>query len=96
MDKIQEKYSTQAIKYHNMYMYFIKDAISVISFCKVQGIPIHGVEAFMLSGRGIQPSSEHSLWFKDIKMSNWEEVIDFLKRKENEEYLYELWYEGYE
>lgn len=95
MERLEEKYKDTVIRRRNMWLFFIKDAKNVIADCQTWNIAINGLDAFLLSGRGIQPSMEHSLWFDDESKSNYSRAIDFLSRPENEEYLYEIWFEGY-
>lgn len=75
-------------------MYFTKTAEDVIVLCKESRRNIQGLEAFRLSGHGIQPSQNNSIWFEENK-ENWNKAIDFVLKKENSEFLYEIWYEGY-
>ena len=93
-DIIKEKYSNQAILYGNMYLYFIRTAKDAIVDCKINNINITGLEAFKLTGEGIQPSQEHSVDF-NAGEDNWQKAIDFLCNIEDLTYLYEIWYEGY-
>lgn len=93
-DFIKEKYLKKAVIYDNIWMYFIKIAKEVVYDCKQNHIRIESLEAFKLSGEGIQPSQEHSIAFNNDE-DNWNKAIDFLSNIENSDYLYEIWYEGY-
>ncbi|MDD3894006.1 MAG: hypothetical protein PHU36_03175 [Syntrophomonadaceae bacterium] len=93
-DIVKEKYSDKAILYGNMRLYFIKTAKEVIADCQKNNIRVVGLEAFKLTGEGIQPSQEHSVDFNDNE-ENWQKAIEFLENVEDLTYLYEIWYEGY-
>ena len=93
-DIIKSKYKRKAVIYDNIWMYFLNNALEIIAECKNKKINILSLEAFRISGKGIQPSQEHSIDFSQ-KDGNWEKAIDFLNQKENSDYLYEIWYEGY-
>lgn len=96
MDIIKEKYAYCAICYRNMRLYFIKDAINIIKDCQIYEIEIMGLDAFILSGKGIQPSLEHSLWFcENSAIDRERQAIEFLSDADNANYLYEVWYDGY-
>jgi hypothetical protein len=90
----KEKYLNQAILYENMRLYFINTAKEVIADCQKSNIRITGLEAFKLTGAGIQPSQEHSIDF-NADEDNWQKAITFLENVEDLTYLYEIWYEGY-
>lgn len=94
MDEIQRKYKARAVRRMGMWLYFIKDAIDFVNDCKEQGVEVWGLEAFRLFGRGIQPSMSNSLWMAD-STNNYEKAIKFLSDPENQEYLYEIWYDEY-
>ena len=93
-DLIKEKYKNKVVIYDNIWLYFVRTAIDLIKDCENSKINITALEAFKLSGQGIQPSLEHSMDF-DHKEANWNKAIDFLSVEDNAEYLYEVWYEGY-
>ncbi|MDD4097028.1 MAG: hypothetical protein PHP22_12395 [Oscillospiraceae bacterium] len=93
-DIIKEKFLTKAVIHGNIWMYSIKTAIEVVRECERNCIQINGLEAFKISGEGIQPSQEHSIDFK-INDNNWENATEFLSKVKNTDYLYEVWYEGY-
>lgn len=93
-DIIKSKYKRKAVIYDNIWMYFQNDALEIINECKTNKMNILSLEAFRISGKGIQPSQEHSIDFNQ-KEGNWEKSRDFLMKKENFDYLYEIWYEGY-
>jgi hypothetical protein len=93
-DIIKEKYLKKAIIYDNIWMYFIKTAIAVVYDCEKNQIKITAIEAFKLTGEGIQPSQEHSLSF-NADEDNWSRAIEFLSNIKDTSYLYEIWYEGY-
>ena len=94
MNSLQKSFETKAVRYSNMWMYFTEFAVEFVSECKRQHIPVNGLDAFLLSGRGIQPDMEHSLWFGDDGRQ-WDEAIRFLQLPENQPYLYEIFFEGY-
>jgi len=93
-DIIKEKYLKKAVIYNNIWMYFIKTAKEIVYDCELNHIQIISLEAFKLTGVGIQPSQEHSIDFK-ANGGNWSEAIDFLSNISSTDYLYEIWYEGY-
>ena len=93
-DFIKEKYKAKAVIYDNIWMYFISTAIDLIEDCKNKQMNIKALEAFKLSGEGIQPSQEHSINFVPQE-GNWSQAIAFLSDDKNAEYLYEVWYDGY-
>lgn len=94
MDKVQKEFEQRALRYSNIWMYFNQTTIEVINFCRTENIPVFGLEAFRLSGKGIQPSIEHSVWFEN-KNACWNQALEFVRQDENKEFLYEVWYEGY-
>ena len=59
--------------------------------CKNARIPVWGLEALTLSGRGIQPHEAHTLWFQKESAENWDTALAFLSREENQDFLYELY-----
>ena len=93
-DIIKEKYLKKAVIYDNIWMYFIKDAIQIVIDCKKNNIQITAIEAFKLSGEGIQPSQENSAEIS-TGIDNWNDAISFLSNIQNTSYLYEIWYDGY-
>ena len=95
MNRIEEKYNNIVIRRGNMWLFFNKDAKEVVADCREWNIAIKGIDAFLLSGKGIQPSMEHSLWFKTESERNYSQALEFLSKPENEEFLYEIWFEGY-
>lgn len=96
MDIIKEKYASCAICYRNMRLYFVANAIKIVRDCSMHGIDILGLDAFVLNGKGIQPSQEHSLWFGENSNADKEkQAIEFLMADDNAEFLFEVWYDGY-
>lgn len=93
-DIIKENYIKRAIIYDNIWMFFIKTAKEVVYDCEKNNKKITALEAFKLTGEGIQPSQEHSISFNDDENS-WIKAIDFLSNIKDTNYLYEIWYEGY-
>lgn len=93
-DVIKEKFKSKAIIYDNMWMYFIKTAKEVIKECEINNINIVSLEAFKVTGNGIQPSQENSIDFNPNE-ENWNHAIGFLEVNANTDYIYEIWYEGY-
>lgn len=93
-DFIKEKYKAKAVIYDSIWMYFNSTAKDLIEDCKNMQKNIKALEAFMLSGKGIQPSQEHSIDFIPQE-GNWSQAIEFLSDDKNSEYLYEVWYDGY-
>lgn len=93
-DTIKEKYSKKAVVYDNIWLFFIKTAKEVVCDCEKDQKKISSLEAFKLTGEGIQPSQEHSIDFNSSE-GNWDKAISFLSRIEDTSYLYEIWYEGY-
>ena len=91
---VKEKYSDKAIIYGNMWLYFITTAKDVIADCQKNNVRIMGLEAFKLTGEGIQPSQEHSVGFNADEYS-WQKALQFLGDVKDLTYLYEIWYEGY-
>lgn len=95
MNEIQKKYADSALRRGEMWLYFIRDAISIIRECESRNIRVYRLEAFRLSGKGIQPSMSNSLWFKECSIDDYKKAIDHLSMPENEPYVFEIWYEGY-
>jgi len=62
-DIIKEKFRNKAVIYDNIWMYFISTAIDVVDECRKNQLAIKAIEAFKLTGKGIQPSQEHSIFF---------------------------------
>ena len=93
-DVIKEKYARKAVIYDNIWMYFIMTAKEVIIDCEINQNKIMGLEAFKLTGEGIQPSQEHSIDL-NTNEDSWRKAIDFLSNIKDTDYLYEIWYEGY-
>jgi hypothetical protein len=93
-DIIKEKYMKKAVIYDNIWMYFIKTAMEVVNDCERNKKRITGLEAFKITGEGIQPSQEHSMAF-NVREDNWDRAINFLSSIKDTCYLYEIWYEGY-
>ena len=94
IDKIKDKYINKAVIYDNIWIYFIKTEKEVVSDCKKNQIKIMSLEAFKLTGEGIQPSQEHSIGLNAYENS-WSIAMDFLSNVKDTDYLYEIWYEGY-
>jgi hypothetical protein len=93
-DLIKENHLKKAVIYDNIWLYFIKPAIAVVLDCKKNQIKITAIEAFKLTGEGIQPSQEHSISF-NVDEDNWSKAIEFLSNIKDTSYLYEIWYDGY-
>jgi hypothetical protein len=93
-DIIKERYIKKAVIYDNIWMYFIDIAKEIIGYCEKKKSKIIALQAFKITGEGIQPSQEHSINFNNDE-DNWEIAIEFLSKIKNKEYLYEIWYEGY-
>jgi hypothetical protein len=91
---LEEKYQKKIIIYDDMYLFFNSVAKDFISTCKNHNIHVHSLDAFSITGRGIQPVISNSISFS--KTSNcWDEAILFLSKEENLDFLYEIWYAGY-
>ena len=95
MDLIKERFSDHVIRYGNMSLYFVKDAIDIIMYCSENKIGLRGLDAFILSGAGIQPSMENSIWFKPKKDEDYKKAIEFLSKRKNDRFVFELFYDGY-
>jgi len=93
-DLIKIKFKNKAIVYDNMWMYFLNTAEEVIKECELNNINIISLEAFKISGSGIQPSQENSIDFNP-RENNWDHATNFLESNANIECIYEIWYEGY-
>lgn len=91
MEEILRHYSNQEIRYRSMSLYFVSVAKDIIFDCKNARIPVWGLEALTLSGRGIQPHEAHTLWFQKESAENWDTALAFLSREENQDFLYELY-----
>ena len=94
IDSIKENFMRKAVIYDNIWMYFIKTAKEVVYECEKNRKKITALEAFKLTGEGIQPSQSHSIDFS-INEDSWSRAIEFLSNIEDKSYLYEIWYEGY-
>ena len=91
---LEEKYQKKIIIYDGMYLFFNSVAKDFINTCKNHNIHIDSLDAFSITGRGIQPAISNSITFS--KTSNcWDEAILFLSKEENLDFLYEIWYAGY-
>ena len=76
---LEEKYQKKVIIYNDMYLFFNGVAKDFIRTCKNYNIHIDSLDAFSITGRGIQPAISNSISFP--KTSNcWEEAILFLCR----------------
>jgi len=93
-DIIKENFIKKAVIYDNIWMYFIKTAMEVVNNCEKNQKKITTLEAFKLTGEGIQPSQQHSIVF-NVNEDNWSRAIEFLSNIKDNSYLYEIWYEGY-
>lgn len=93
-DIIKIKYAEKAIVYDNIWMYFINTAKEVVCDCEKNNLKITSLDAFKLSGEGIQPSQAHSIDF-GIYENSWKKSKEFLSNITDTTYLYEIWYEGY-
>ncbi len=93
-DLIKEKFKSKAIIYGDMRMYFIEIAKDVVKECEVNKRNVVTLEAFRITGNGIQPSQENSVDF-NLNEENWNRAIIFLELEANNECVYEIWYEGY-
>ena len=94
IDIIKNKYSNRAVKCGNIWMYFIERAKEVIHDCEKNHIKVTALEAFRLSGLGIQPSQTYSVDFPHDE-DNWDKALEFLSNIRETDYLYEVWYDGY-
>ena len=95
MDEIQKAYADVAWRRGEMRLYFISDAIRLVEECKKRHIRLSGLDAFLLSGKGIEPSMAHSLWFEANDPDSYQKALEHLSRPENEPYLFEVWHDGY-
>ena len=93
-DAVKELFQNQAVIHGDIWMYFTETTKDVIKYCLEKKLHIKGLEAFKLSGSGIQPFQNNSIWF-NINNGNWDEALSFVSKSENEEFLYEIWYDGY-
>jgi len=74
----------------------IQDAKGVVSFCEENQIPVYSLEAFKITGEGIQPSLEYSIDFGEQDNENcWQSALAFLCNSNIREYVFEIWHEGY-
>ena len=88
---LEEKYQKKVIIYNDMYLFFNSVAKDFIHTCKNYNIHIDSLDAFSITGRGIQPAISNSISFP--KTSNcWEEAILFLSKEENLDFLYYMRY----
>ena len=94
MNNDNKIFITKALRYDNMLFFFPHDAIDIINYCLKNKIIVNGIDAFIISGKGIQPSMENSLWLKDMP-DNYSKYIEFLSDPAHEHYVYEIWYDGY-
>ena len=89
-----EKHKKEIVIYDDMYLFFNSVAKDFIGTCKDHNIHIDSLDAFSITGRGIQPVISNSISFS--KTSNcWDEAILFLSKEENLDFLYEIWFAGY-
>jgi hypothetical protein len=96
-DVIKKEFYHKALIYSGMHLYFNSGAIEVITRCKELNKKINAIEAFRIRTSGIQPSQIHSTWFKcNSDNGFWKEAIDFIKIREDTEFVFEIFYDGYD
>ncbi|MDP4153644.1 MAG: hypothetical protein Q8865_09450 [Bacillota bacterium] len=93
-DTIRKEFLDEAIIHSNIWMYFTRSAIKVIKRCKELNRDVYRLEAFRIRSNGIQPSMTHSLIFNE-STENWDEAVEFIKSKEETEFIFEIFYDGY-
>ncbi|MDP4153643.1 MAG: hypothetical protein Q8865_09445 [Bacillota bacterium] len=94
-DTIRKEFLDEAIIHSNIWMYFTRSAIKVIKRCKELNLKIYGIDAFRIRSNGIQPSQTHSIDFIDADLGHWDEAVEFIKSKEDTEFIFEIFYDGY-
>jgi len=94
---INELFADKAIVYkQTMTFYFTVDAIEVIEKCRESDIRFWGLNAFVLSGKGIQPFMEFSPDYSNIPNEEaCDKGVEFIKIHQDKALLYEIVYEGY-
>lgn len=97
MDIVQKCFGKFAIRHKDMWLYSVDISKKIVHFCRENGIKLLGMEAFLLFDNGkIQPSMENSLWFAgDYNVENYQTAIDYLSLSQRDEYVFEMWYDGY-
>jgi len=94
-DLIKEKYEKRAVVYNDIWMYFITTSKEIALECKDAGIRICSIDAFKLTGEGIQPSQMNSIDISSLNENSWNVAPAFLSNISDKSYLYEIWYDGY-
>ena len=93
MERFLDSFKEDAIKYHNIKLYFFKDAIKLITECERQSIKILGLDSFKLTAQGIQPSMEFSYDYSALEMKqSWDKAKEDLTALAYSEFLFEFTY----
>lgn len=88
-------FSKSAINYKSaIILFYPKDAIEVIKYCKKLKRKIYGIDAFDLSGKGIQPFMEHSIdYSSNLYDDTWTQAISHVEKLADKGLVFEIVYE---
>lgn len=97
MDIIEKEFYDIAIKRNKLFLYNKENALAVIERCKQLNIWILGIDAFIITGKYIQPYLEYSSDYSSLNRKHdiWSIASDFIKNmiKENDQLIFEVGYD---
>ena len=89
LTKIEQMFAEVAKVRGGVFLLRTDDAIRFVQQCRIEAVPVAGIEGFRMHGEKIQPIQEHSIDFED-KLDGTHDMSErFLSERASEN----LWFE---
>ena len=90
-DSIEESIISRAVIRANTHYYEYQDAIELVELCRQEGIPVLGIDSFIITETKTQPFLEHSVDLSDCEDTHDKATV-FLEQKKEYGFLFEVVY----
>jgi hypothetical protein len=89
MDLLKRKFCADGKQIGGVFVLPCNIAIEAIKYSRAKGVPILGVDGFILKGDSIQPIMEHSIDLSYV-IYGYEKAIEFLKERKESGLFFEV------
>jgi hypothetical protein len=90
MPSIEEEFCSHGIKRGEIYMFRAPDALSLVQACLERGVPVLGIDGFIIGETTPQPTMEHSIDLSDAGTACWEQARQFLNVRIKSDLYFEI------
>ena len=92
MHDFEQSFLARTIHHGGLTLFKPTDALSFITAAKARGVPVLGVETFLVTSSTTEPQMNHILDLSgaDTRCDTWSEAEHFISERSTRSYLFEV------